>query len=113
MVSRPGRKPRSREERAERRRQMNELMRIGLGDEPAEIGALFRPYSAGAPVTEAELVELERVGDRLRERYRHLIADDAKRRYLIREAAARQARAELIDKYSAAEIHGEEEPSDE
>lgn len=60
-------------------------------------------------LTDRDRVALERVGDRMRERYRHLLAEDAERRFRVREAAARKAREMMVDKYGAEEIHGEPE----
>lgn len=54
----------------------------------------------------------ERVDGSVRERYGHLMADDAERRHRIAMARKRVEREELIDKYSAGEVHGEE-PGDE
>lgn len=54
-----------------------------------------------------ERVEVERVGDRMRERYRNLMAEDAERRFRIRQAAARKAREVMVDKYGAEEFHDE------
>jgi hypothetical protein len=54
----------------------------------------------------------ERVDGSVRERYRRLMGDDAKRRYRIYVARERLERERLIDRYSAGEVHGEE-PGDE
>ena len=48
-------------------------------------------------LTERERVELERLDERMRERYRHLMAKEARRR------------EELVDRYGADEIHGDDE----
>lgn len=64
-------------------------------------------------LTDGERFEAERVAERMRERYRHLMADEAKRRYRVEQAAKQRARWELMDKHGADEWHDSEEAADE
>lgn len=55
-------------------------------------------------LTDRELVELERIGDRMRERYRHLMSKTAERNYWDRQCAERDARWALTDRFDGQEL---------
>ena len=59
-------------------------------------------------LSDRDRIEVERVEGRVRDRYRHLMADDAKRRYRIDIARERVERERMVDKYGAEEIHADE-----
>lgn len=70
------------------------------------------PKTGSIYLTERELVELERIGDRMRERYRHLMSQAAERNYWDRQRAeseARWARAERFDGQELADDFGGDE----
>lgn len=59
-------------------------------------------------LTDGERIEAERVAERMRDRYRRLQADEAKRRWRVEQAAKRAERERLIDLYAMDEIEDDE-----
>lgn len=59
-------------------------------------------------LSDRDRIEAEQVSERMRGRYRQLMADDAKRRHRIDIARERLERERMIDKYGAEEIHADE-----
>lgn len=59
-------------------------------------------------LTDRDRIEVERVDDSVRDRYRHLMADDALRRHRIQLTRERLERERMVDKYGAEEFHGEQ-----
>lgn len=64
-------------------------------------------------LTDRDRVELERVGDRMRERYRHLLSQAAEREYWARQRAKAEARWALLDRFDGQELADDYEGDDD
>lgn len=59
-------------------------------------------------LTDRDRVELERVGERMRERYRHLLMETAERNYWDRQRAMREKRWATAERFSEQELADDE-----
>jgi hypothetical protein len=55
-------------------------------------------------LTNKDRAEVERVGGRMRARYRHLLVDEAKRRFEADREAERQRRELMVDRFTGDEL---------
>lgn len=55
-------------------------------------------------LTDGERIEAERVAERMRERYRHMQADESRRRERIEQAKRRAERERVVDLYAMDEV---------
>lgn len=64
-------------------------------------------------LTDRDRVELERVGERLRKRYRHLLMETAERNYWDRQRAMRDKRWATAERFDGQELSDEPGGDDE